>query len=102
MTTKLMKMRNKMINDLTKLLGYIPLNKGIYLGNDVFLIGELDGSDKVYGFINDGELKVITRECGSGYPINQMDIEDLDYLFGSCISDRLSSKSYEIVEMDEV
>ena len=60
-----------MLKKLIKILSYIPNEKGIYLGDDVFLTGrELDGSDKVYGFINDDGLKIETR--ASIYPINDM------------------------------
>lgn len=89
------------VKKLKKLLDYIPEGKGIHLGDDVFLVGkELDGSDKCYGFYKeDSELFIVTRECSEGYSINNMDKEDLNYIFNlSNIHIKLSRKQYEIVE----
>lgn len=89
------------IKKLKKLLDYIPEGKGIHLGEDVFLVGEeLDGSDKCYGFYKeDSEFFIVTRGCMEGYPINDMNKEDLNYIFNlSDIHIKLSKKHYEVVE----
>ena len=85
------------------LLSYLKVNKGISLGEDTFLVtGGLDGSDKCYGFINrKGEILVITRQSSKGYPVSDMDKDDLDYLFTS-IFDKILEKSYKIVNADSV
>jgi len=91
---------------LIKKLSYLKEGEGIHLGNDVFLIGELDGSDKIYGFVRtDGELKVRTRGCSDGYPISDMDKEDLQYIFSLStpnIYKKIQAKEYETVDANEV
>lgn len=85
---------------LIKLLSYLEDNQSLLLGDDTFLIGELDGSDKLYGFINEGgEIKVITRQCSDGYPISDMDKEDLNYIFklsAPNIAEKIKNKKYEL------
>lgn len=68
---------------LIKILSYLKDDQALQLGDDTFLCtGGLDGSDKIYGFIKEaGELKVFTRQCNEGYPIKDMDKDDLDYIF---------------------
>lgn len=85
----------------------IPEEKALSLGEDVFLTGrELDGSDKVYGFYkSSGELNVVTRECDTGYPINQMDEEDIDYIVNNSVPNilnKIKENKYEIVEIDDL
>lgn len=87
------------------MLSFLKEGKGIELGNDTFLCGkELDGSDKVYGFKKEGgELFVVTREASDGYPIKDMDNDDLNYMFGlSDVAKKIQKKKYEIVDADEV
>lgn len=94
-------MKKKLISALS----YIEEGKGIELGNDTFLCGkELDGSDKVYGFIRlDNVLQVITRQCTDGYPIEDMDRGELSYIFKySNIYTKILAREYEIVEKDEI
>jgi hypothetical protein len=95
----------KKIQQLTKFLAHLKEGEGIDLAEDTFLCtGGLDGSDKIYGFtMEGGKLLVISREVSDGYPIEQMDKDDLDYMFnGSSISKKLEKKEYEVVEADEV
>ena len=92
---------------LIKLLAFLSEGKGITLGNDVFLTGkELDGSDKVYGFVKvDGVINIITRQSRDGYPIEDMDKEDLKYIFklsAPNIANKIQEMKYEIVEANEV
>ncbi len=81
----------------------IPEEKALSLGEDVFLTGpELDGSDKVYGFFkSSGELNTVTRSCDTGYPVNQMDEEDIDYIV-RFILDKIKKNKYKIVEIDDL
>jgi len=85
----------KKLSKLINALNYLPNNYRLYLGNDVFLTGLLDGSDKIYGFIRlDGELFV---DGGNQYPIQDMDADDLNYIFNqSEIFDNIIAKKYEI------
>lgn len=95
----------KKIEQLTKFLSHLKEGEGVDLAEDTFLCtGGLDGSDKIYGFTKeDGKLLVISREVSDGYPIGQMDKDDLDYMFnGSKISEKLKNKKYETVEADEI
>jgi hypothetical protein len=94
-------MKKKLISALS----YIENGKGIELGNDTFLCGiELDGSDKVYGFARvDNELIVITRQCTDGYPIEDMDRNELTYMFKySSIYTKILAREYGIVEKNEI
>lgn len=95
----------KKIEQLKKFLSHLKEGEGIDLAEDTFLCtGGLDGSDKIYGFIRENDkLLVISREVSDGYPIEQMDKDDLDYMFnGSSISKKLEKGKYETVESDEV
>jgi len=90
---------------LIALLAFLPEGKGLDLGQDTFLCtGGLDGSDKIYGFTKvGGELLVVSRGASDGYPIIDMDKDDLSYIFKlSSISKKIEKKKYEIVEADEV
>jgi hypothetical protein len=70
------------IQKLTGALKNLKDGFGIHLGNDTFLCGDLDGSDKIYGFSKiDGELHVHSRQCLDGYPITQIDKRDIAYMF---------------------
>jgi hypothetical protein len=86
---------------LIKLLSYLKNDQSLQLGDDTFLCtGGLDGSDKIYGFVKEaGELKVISRQCSEGYPIADMDKDDLDYIFKLStpnIAEKIGLKKYEI------
>ena len=95
------------IAKLKKALNFLQEGEGIYLENDIFLTGkELDGSDKVYGFIKTKDnLLVVTREASDGYPVVDMDKEDLNYIFNLSapnIFNKINNKEYEIVDSKEV
>jgi len=91
---------------LKEALSCLKEGKGISLDKDIFLVtGGLDGSDKCYGFIKEGgKLLCITRECANGYPIEDMDKNDLDYIITSGIMKKLEAtgKGYNIVESEEI
>lgn len=90
---------------LTQALSYLKNGKGIFLDKDVFLVtGGLDGSDKCYGFgkVN-GIIQAVTRECSDGYPITDMDKDDLDYMFSqSNIFKKLQGKKYKTIPYNEI
>ena len=105
MTTKVRRTSLQVMRDkLQKMLDYIPEDKGISLEDDIFLVGELDGSDKIYGFIKvEDELLVVSRQVSDGYPVSDMDKGDLDYMFKlSSISKKIEKKKYGLVDSDEV
>lgn len=86
---------------LVKLLSYLKDDEAMQLGGDTFLCtGGLDGSDKIYGFLKEaGELKVFTRQCSEGYPISDMDKDDLDYIFNLStpnIAEKIGLKRYKV------
>jgi hypothetical protein len=85
-----------MLRKLIEALTFLKNDNGIHLHEDVFLCGkELDGSDKLYGFKSvDNDLYVETRECSDGYPIRDMDKDDLEYIFGSQIYEKILNKEY--------
>lgn len=93
-----------MKRSLIKLLSFLKDGQGISLGADAFLCGQdLDGSDKIEGFIKEGEeIKVISRECAGGYPLSDMTKDDLKYIFESDIPTKLENKLYQITEANEV
>lgn len=84
----------------------IPEGKGLNLGEDVFLCGLLAGEDKVYGFFKeDGALYVVTRESSRGFPVNEMEKDDIDYIVGLSapnILKKIKSNKYQIVEINEI
>lgn len=84
----------------------IPEGKALDLGEDVFLCGMLAGEDKVYGFYkSSGELNVVTRGCDTGYPVNEMEKEDIDYIVNYSapnILNKIKENKYEIVEIDDL
>lgn len=60
----------------------ISEGKALSLGEDTFLTGALDSSYKICGFINnEKEILVVSSESSRGFPINDMDKEDVDYIF---------------------
>lgn len=84
---------------LEKLLGYLKNNQSLQLEDDTFLCtGGLDGSDKIYGFFKEGgHIYVISRQCNEGYPIGDMDKDDLIYIFdSSSIAKKIEEKKYKI------
>jgi hypothetical protein len=102
---KVQKFINERVDDLKKALSYLKNGKGIDLGEDTFLVGkELDGSDKCYGFYKEeGEIFAVTRECSSGFRINEMDYEDFEYMFnGSNVFNKIKEKNYSIVNSEEI
>jgi len=92
---------------LKQILSFLKEGEGVSLGEDTFLVtGGLDGSDKCYGFIKrDGKLLCVTRESSDGYPIEDMDSDDLSYIFhSSSIAKKLEAtgKGYNVVDADEI
>jgi hypothetical protein len=94
--------RRTNIQKLTDALKNLKDCFGVHLGNDTFLCGELDGSDKIYGFSNiDGDLHVHSRQCLAGYPILQIDKADLIYIFRlSEVFNKISSGVYKQTRLD--
>ena len=89
----------KKLTKLITALAYLDFGQTLDLENDIFLCGEeLDGSDKVYGFKNNGEqLLVITRSSPDGYPITDMNKADIKYIFDqSNIYTNILNKKYGI------
>ena len=65
---------------LIKALVYVPEGQYVSLGEDTFLTGYLDGSEKIYGFGRlDGNLVVISRD--GEYRIEHLEDADLEYIF---------------------
>lgn len=65
---------------LIKALCYVPEGQYVSLGDDTFLTGYLDGSEKIYGFGRlNGEIIVISRDGEEN--INYLSKEDLRYIF---------------------
>lgn len=88
---------------LIKVLSFLPEGQGIYLGNDVFLTGLLNGSDKIYGFAKiNGEYMVVTSD--TEYPINDMDDVDIKFVFhgNPCIYDKITTASYRIDDFENI
>ena len=98
-------MAKSRVQKLEEALSYLENGKGIDLGNDVFLVGkELDGSDKCYGFgkVND-RVQIVTRASSDGYPVTDMDKEDLQYMFGlSNVFEKIKNKQYEEVDYEDI
>ena len=88
----------KRLTKLITALDYLKNNEQLELGNDTFLTGYLDGSEKIYGWLRyDGNLYVISRD--GEYPIEQMGKEDIKYIFSlSNIYEKILLKKYEIVD----
>lgn len=105
-------MKKTRIEQLKSILSFLKDGEGISLGEDTFLVtGGLDGSDKCYGFTKyDGKLLCVTRECSEGYPIEEMNKGDLNYIFngskinGTSIIDKLkvTGKGYNVVDGEDV
>lgn len=84
-------------------LGHLKVGEGITLGDDTFLTGTFDGSDKLYGFINNGELQVVERS--GEYPISELGKGELRYIFETStpsIAKRLADKFYLVVGEDDI
>jgi len=81
---------------LIKALCYVPEGQYVSLGDDTFLTGYLDGSEKIYGFGRlDGELVVISRD--GEYRIEDLEDEDLEYMFElSHIFEKIKTFKYPI------
>ena len=84
-----------------RLLTVIPLNHRLELGNDTFLTGYLDGSDKIYGWVNiDNTIYVETRDGICDMDI--MEKADISYVFNSSsIYENIGKGVYECEELDE-
>ena len=83
---------------LIKVLSFIPEGQYVYLENDVFLTGYLDGSDKIYGFGRlNGEFVVIGD---SPYPIDNLTNDDLSFIFKSSeIYSNIKNARYRIKDI---
>jgi len=95
----------KKTEKLIKMLSHLKEGEGIDLAEDTFLCtGGLDGSDKIYGFKKENdELLVVSREVSDGYPVRDMDKDDLHYMFGlSSISKKIEKKEYEVVDGEDI
>ena len=78
------------------MLCYVPEGQYVSLGEDTFLTGYLDGSEKIYGFGRlDGKLVVISRD--GEYRIEDLEDKDLEYIFKlSKIFDKIKTYQYSI------
>ncbi len=86
---------------LIKALQFLPDGFGIDLGEDTFLTGYLDGSDKIYGFGRDGDDIIVIAGTMFNYPIGDMDKPDLKYIFNlSDIYEKILRGEYEVVDID--
>lgn len=87
---------------LIKALCYIPEGQYVSLGDDTFLTGLLDGSEKIYGFGRlNGELVVINSN--SEYPIDGLTTGDLRYIFNLSspnIYEKIKTYQYFIEHID--
>lgn len=96
---------NNMKKRLIKALSHLPEGQGIQLGNDTFLTGMLDGSDKIYGFGKiDGLIRVLNGS-DDGYSIDDIDKEDLSYIFNYSspnIYKKIVSSQYRITDIDMI
>jgi hypothetical protein len=87
---------------LIKALYYIPDGQCISLGNDTFLTGLLDGSDKIYGFGREGNNYIVIAN-GYTYSIDDLTKDDLRYIFaGSSIYAKIKSFDYMIYDIDMI
>lgn len=87
---------------LIKALYYIPDGQAISLGEDTFLTGLLDGSDKIYGFGREGDNYIVIGSDGT-YPIDNLTKDDLRYIFaGSSIYVKIRSFDYKIYDINMI
>jgi len=87
----------KMLNRLKKAIYYVPKGQFISLGEDTFLTGYLDGSDKIYGFgkNDDGDYVIVTRD--GEQPFDVLTKNDLTYIFNlSHIFNKIKNFEYPI------
>ncbi len=90
---------------LIKALSFLPDGQGIDLGEDKFLTGMLDGSDKIYGFAREGNEYVVIGSSSTNYPIRDMDKEDLDYVFKFSVPNiynKIKTASYRIEDIENI
>lgn len=93
-----MKNKQKLEKTLLKLL---PTNNKLELGDKTFLTGYLDGSDKIYGFINYGG-RIFVNGNGCIYPISDMESGDIRYIFNlSSIYKDILKNVYDIIELED-
>lgn len=100
---ELEEIRKADVEKLKDALAYLKEGQAIALGEDTFSCGP-QGDDKIYGFkFVDDELKCVSREAPSGYYVDDMEEEDLDYMFNVCgILEKIVAKHYEIINADEI
>lgn len=90
----------KMIKKTEKVFNTLNLKdgEGIDLGNDVFLTGMCDGSDKIYGFgLLDGEYYV--SGSSGPYRIGCLEYDDFTYIV-SCVLPHIGR--YSITKFDDI
>ena len=93
---------------LIEALSFLPDGQGIDFGDDTFLTGLFDGSDKIYGIGRDKDVyNVISR--GGEYPINDMEDGDIEYIFANIFKDRpysiyekIKSACYRIEDTENI
>lgn len=96
-----MKTRN-LIYKITEALKELnlPMDKGIVLGDDTFLNGLLDGSEKVYGFcVSPFDEEALVIGNGDVYSVDQLSKADLEYIY-TFILPKLGS--YLILDIDKI
>lgn len=89
-----------MLKKFREALEAMNLKEGqaVDLGNDRFLTGYLDGSDKIYGFGKFGDdFYVKDSNSMDGYPIGDLERDDLKYIMSDVLP-KLSK--YEINEFE--
>jgi hypothetical protein len=93
-----MKNKEKLERALSKV---ISKNYKLELGEDTFLSGLFDGSDKVYGFINyNGNIIVKTR--GGKIKVSELENGDIRYIFNqSLIYNKIVGNEYSMYKLDE-
>jgi hypothetical protein len=95
-------MGNKRQDLETSLDGVLKAGETLELNEDTFLTNDLDGSDKIYGFTKDEDGSIMVDNGSSGYPIDEMVDEDLNYIFngskitGDTIFNKLLAGKYFI------
>ena len=65
----------------------------------------LDGSDKIYGFINENGKILVEASTTNAYPFGDMDKKDIDYIYGLSapnIYKKIKNKEYPIIEIEDL
>jgi hypothetical protein len=88
-------------------LSFLTEGEALSLGEDTFLCGELDGSDKIYGFFReDGEIMVKTRQ--GSYPVMDMENAEINYIFNDSpfrektIFSKIENNDYQITDAESL